>query len=82
MFQTESTKTNPMIQVTRLNGEKYFLNAELIKSVEATPDTVITLVNREKLVVKENVPQIVAEFIQYQRLVHNPNLEIKKYGEE
>lgn len=70
-----------MIQVTRLNGQKYFLNAELIQSVEATPDTVITLVNHEKVVVKESVPQIIAEFIEYQRLVHHPNLEIRKNGD-
>lgn len=71
-----------MIRVTRFNGETYFLNAELIQSVEATPDTVITLVNHEKVVVKESVPQIIAEFIQYQRSVHNPSLELQCNGEE
>lgn len=70
-----------MIQVTRFNGATYFINAELIQSVEATPDTVITLVNREKVVVKESVPQIIEEFIHYQRLVHNPNLKIENNGE-
>ncbi|PWH18074.1 MAG: flagellar protein [Anaerolineae bacterium] len=70
-----------MIQVTRFNGATYFLNAELIQSVEATPDTVITLVNHEKVVVKESVAQIIEAFIRYQRLVHNPNLEIKHNGE-
>ncbi len=70
-----------MIQVTRFNGAVYFINAELIQSVEATPDTVITLVNHEKVVVRESVPQIIAEFISYQRLVHNPNLEIENNGE-
>ncbi len=70
-----------MIQVTRFNGATYFLNAELIQSVEATPDTVITLINHEKVVVKESVPQILSEFIQYQRLIHNPTLELPYNGE-
>ncbi|RCK71947.1 MAG: Flagellar protein FlbD [Anaerolineae bacterium] len=70
-----------MIQVTRFNGATYFLNAELIQSVEATPDTVITLVNHEKVVVKESVSQILSEFIQYQRLIHNPTLELPYNGE-
>jgi len=71
-----------MIQVTRLNGVTYFLNAELIQSIEATPDTVITLINHEKIVVKESVPQIISEFIRYQRLIHNPTLEFPYNGEE
>lgn len=71
-----------MIQVTRFNGATYFLNAEMILSVEATPDTVITLVNHEKVVVKESVPQVISEFIQYQRLIHNPVLELPYNGEE
>ncbi len=70
-----------MIQVTRLNGATYFINAELIQSVEATPDTVITLINHEKVVVKESVPKIIEEFIHYQRLVHSPTIEIKNNGE-
>ncbi len=70
-----------MIQVTRLNGVTYFINAELIQSVEATPDTVITLTNHEKVVVKESVSRIIEEFIHYQRLVHNPTFEIRNNGE-
>ena len=40
-----------MIQVTKLNGKKYFLNALFIESVEANPDTTITLTNGKKLIV-------------------------------
>ncbi|GAB4475476.1 MAG: flagellar FlbD family protein [Anaerolineales bacterium] len=70
-----------MIRVTRFNGEIYFINAELIQSVEATPDTIITLVNHEKVVVRESLSQIIEEFINYQRLVRDPNLKIKDNGE-
>jgi len=66
-----------MITVTRLNGTKLYLNAGLIQSVEGTPDTIITLTNNVKLVVAETPAEIVKRIITYQRLVHNPQLEIK-----
>jgi len=51
-----------MIQLTRLNKKPLMVNAELIKFVEANPDTVITLVSGEKIVVLES-PQDVAQLI-------------------
>lgn len=65
-----------MIEVTRFNGVKFYLNPEIIQYVETTPDTVITLTNKEKLIVKESAQLIVEEFIHYQRLVHNPEIPI------
>lgn len=56
-----------MIKVTRLNGKEFVVNAELIQYVEATPDTVITLVNHEKLVVKEPIDEIVKRIVEYGR---------------
>jgi flagellar protein FlbD len=56
-----------MIKVTRLNGKEFVVNAELIQYVEATPDTVITLVNHEKLVVKEPVDEVVRRTVEYGR---------------
>ena len=56
-----------MIQVTRLNGKGLVLNAELIQFIEATPDTVITLLNHEKIVVKESSDQVVERVLQYRR---------------
>jgi len=44
-----------MIELTRLNGEAFVLNAELIETIAASPDTVITLVNGHRYVVKESV---------------------------
>jgi flagellar protein FlbD len=49
-----------MINVTRLNGPAFALNAELIERVEATPDTVIHLVGGTNYVVVESVEEIVA----------------------
>jgi flagellar protein FlbD len=50
-----------MIMVTRRNGSAFALNPDLIERVEATPDTVITLVAGTKYVVAEPVEQIIEE---------------------
>lgn len=49
-----------MIQLTRLNGNPLVVNSDLIKYVEASPDTVLTLVNGEKIVVRESSDEVVA----------------------
>jgi flagellar protein FlbD len=49
-----------MITVTRLNGGAFALNPDLIERVEETPDTVITLVDDAKYVVRESLNDIVA----------------------
>ncbi|MCG8406215.1 MAG: flagellar FlbD family protein [Phycisphaerales bacterium] len=58
-----------MITVTRLNKESLIINAELIKTIEATPDTIITLLNGERLIVKEPVKEIVKRAIEYGRSI-------------
>ena len=66
-----------MIKLTRFNGLWFYLNAELVRTVESTPDTVITLSNAEKILVKENPEDVVRKIILYKRLVTNPDLEIE-----
>ena len=61
-----------MIQVTRLNGSKYYVNAELIYTLEATPDTIITLTDGSKMVVREAVSAVVESILDYQRKVRRP----------
>ena len=57
-----------MIALHRLNGKEFVLNAEQIKFVEATPDTLITLAQGdEKLMVKESVDEVVNLVIDYKR---------------
>lgn len=60
-----------MIRVTRLNGKEFVLNAELIQFLEETPDTVITLVNHEKIVVKEKMDEVVRRVIEYGRAIRS-----------
>ncbi|MGB9679882.1 MAG: flagellar FlbD family protein [Thermoanaerobacteraceae bacterium] len=56
-----------MIKVTRLNGEEFVVNAELIEFIEKTPDTVISLTTGKKIVVKESVDDIILKTIEYKR---------------
>ncbi len=56
-----------MITVTRLNGKPFVINAELIRTVDETPDTMITLINGDHFVVKESMKQVVALAIDYGR---------------
>jgi len=54
-----------VIRVTRLNGERFALNPDLIERVEAHPDTVAFLVDGTKYVVKETVDEMLLEIREY-----------------
>ena len=54
-----------MIRVTRLNGEGFALNPDLIERVEAHPDTVAFLVDGTKYVVRESVDEVLQEIREY-----------------
>lgn len=54
-----------MIHLTRLNGNSLVVNSELIKYAEASPDTVLTLTNGEKIVVLESCAEVVQRTMAY-----------------
>ncbi len=56
-----------MISLTRLNGNPFVVNAELIRTVEASPDSVVTLINGDRFVVSETPEQIIERAIEYGR---------------
>lgn len=58
-----------MIHLTRLNNQPLVVNADLIKFVEPSPDTVITLITGEKLVVRETVEEVLKRVEEFQRRV-------------
>lgn len=58
-----------MIWLTRLNGTRFVLNAELIREMESTPDTIISLINGEKIVARESVEGVMASVIEYKRRI-------------
>jgi flagellar protein FlbD len=60
-----------MIQLTRLNGQPLTINSDLIKLIENTPDTVISLVNGEKIVVRETGELILQRIVAFRRRVLN-----------
>ena len=67
-----------MIQLTRLNNHPLMVNSDLIKFVEKAPDTVLTLVSGEKIVVLESSQQVLDRIVEFRRTIltsplHSPN---------
>lgn len=56
-----------MIRLTRLSGEPFILNADLIRYVEARPDTFVTLTSGERLVVRETMDDVLERAVHYQQ---------------
>jgi flagellar protein FlbD len=54
-----------MIELTRLNGTAIVLNSDLIKTAEASPDTMLTLINGEKLIVRETCEEVTERVLAY-----------------
>ena len=54
-----------MIELTRLNGHTLIVNADLIKHAESIPDTTLTLVTGDKLVVLESCSEVLARTLQW-----------------
>ena len=61
---------NDMIKLTRLDGEQFVLNADLIRYVEHRPDTFITLTSGDRLVVAESMDEVIERAVQYQQQKH------------
>jgi flagellar protein FlbD len=58
-----------MIALTRLNGQPFVINAEKIRYVESTPDTVICCDTGEKMMVKEPMAEVMRRAIDYARVI-------------
>jgi flagellar protein FlbD len=58
-----------MIQLTRLNKELLVVNSDLIKFVEHAPDTVLTLITGEKLVVRESLDEVLQRIVAFRRSI-------------
>jgi flagellar protein FlbD len=76
-----------MIHLTRLNGNPLVVNSDLIKYAEASPDTMLTLINGEKIVVLESCEEVVSRTIAYRARVfgdaisHAPSLALQPLRE-
>ena len=72
-----------MIRVTKLNQDVVVLNAELIRYVERCPDTLITLINGDTLMVRETLDDVVRRAVTYHQAKNLiPKPEYLPYKEE
>ncbi|PKL50796.1 MAG: flagellar protein [Candidatus Riflebacteria bacterium HGW-Riflebacteria-2] len=67
-----------MIRLSRINGAKFYLNAELIEQIESSPDTVITLYTGKTVMVAEPVHQVLHRIMNYKRRTQTHRLARKK----
>ena len=61
-----------MIKLSRLNGHQVVVNADLIKFVESTPDTLLTLTTGDKFMVQESVEDVIERVVFYRRRMQLP----------
>jgi flagellar protein FlbD len=59
-----------MIPLVRLDGSEVVVNAELIATVEKTPDTMLTLTTGHHILVKQTVEEVVSEVVEYRRKLY------------
>jgi flagellar protein FlbD len=62
-----------MIALRRLNNQPVMLNPDLIETLEATPDTVVTLTNGNKLIVRDTMDEIRDKIVEFKRRIHGPD---------
>ena len=66
-----------MIVVTRLNNTPIIVNSDLIVFIEEIPDTIITLLNGEKLVIQEKVGEVIKRVLDFRRSIFNSSIPIE-----
>jgi len=68
-----------LIELTKLNNKKFVINSDLIETVEAMPDTTISLTTGNKFVVREEVHEVIHKVIEFKQQF---NLFLQKKREE
>lgn len=58
-----------MVLLTKLNGAPIAVNSDMIEFIEETPDTVLTLVNNDKVVVADRMNDVIEKLVRYKRLI-------------
>jgi flagellar protein FlbD len=64
-----------LITLTRLNGQAFVINADKIRYVESTPDTIVCCDTGEKLMVRETLAEVTRRAIEYARVIRRPITE-------
>ncbi len=71
-----------MIELTRLNGNPIVLNSDLIKTAESSPDTMLTLINGEKMIVREGTAEVMERVLAYRaRLLATVARRLPDFGD-
>jgi flagellar protein FlbD len=70
-----------MIRVTRLNGTELVINADLIETIEERPDTIVTLTNEHRFVVRESIDQLLERIAAYRQRCHPGVRKVTVEGE-
>jgi len=66
-----------MIKLTRINHSEFYLNPDLIKGIEQTPDTIITLINGDHVLVREKAEEIIDKIIDFRvRVIHQSRQDV------
>lgn len=65
-----------MIEVTRLDGKKYWINPHQIESMENNPDLTLTLLSGKKIVVRETPEEVVSKIVAYRNRIGTFNQEL------
>jgi flagellar protein FlbD len=65
-----------MITLHKLNGAEFILNDNHIETIESTPDSVITLMNEKKYIVKEPAQEIISKIREYQILILSGSMRV------
>lgn len=71
-----------MIALQRLNGKTFILNADLIETIESTPDTVIKMTTGKTIITQNSAEDVVRKAIKYKQLCHQTIQVIQKDKEE
>lgn len=68
-----------MIMLTRLNGEKFMVNQDLIEFIDKTPDTVISMTSGKKIPVVESLQAVRNKVIRFKQKVNSRQNTLKSY---
>jgi len=78
--QHDRSDASERLAFVRLNGSRLYVNAEQIEFIESTPDTVLTLLNGTKLLVKEKPEQVVEAVLAFKQTAYGAPPQVIRRG--
>lgn len=56
-----------MIKVTKINGERFVINSDLIEFIDQKPDTIISMTSGKKVIITESIDEVIKLIIEYRK---------------